>query len=693
MKYDFNETAISHKTDRYESSKSELIVRRGNTFNVTFTFSNLTDEDNSLMELQLSYKWGYESGVVPIKKNSINGAYTPTYWSYKIIEQSKDENTTKFTLEFSVPLNSAIGAYSLEVVHNSSVIYSSQKSEEVRVIVLFNPFHKSEQVYLNNQNHLDEYLISDVGAVYLGSSFWSNGQQWIFGQYASGVLNGLMKLLDNHSGGRMLNSINYTVRSDPIILSRKIAGIVHNVDSFSGLMQGNWGNNWRGGISPLEWTSSVPIYEEYYETSSTVKYAQCWVFAAVATTALRTLGVPSRPITTFDAAHNTMDDLIINRCNVTNPSWDIRPYCDGDSIWNFHSWTEAWMTRPDLCEGTDFCPNYSGWQIVDGTPQEPSIHDEKYVVGPSPKSATLHGHVNANYDSSFVFAEVSAPVVTWGIYNGSLAKPLSVDYTRVGSRIVTKKAGSDETEDITHTYRHPDPDWHRVTLINAFNTKGINVEILGHNLTTEPVVEIIIDKPQQIIVGENITMNVTLRNNDKNLNQTVRYTIRVDSIYYTGVFSQNVLEQEFTEKLMPNETKSSVITIPFDDYYFKLVDLMHLNLVVKLHAAESDYSYFNEDDFSLITPPVTIKNETKFGLNQPVSLVVTMTNSLPLRLTDCVLTITGLRHITSVNIPSINSNETMINTAVIINDDTHPAIFAKVDCEQLTGMKGFLRAS
>ena len=38
-----------------------------------------------------------------------------------------------------------------------------------------------------------------------------------------------------------------------------------------------------------------------------------------------------------------------------------------DSIWNFHVWNEAWMTRDDLPD-----PAYNGWQIIDSTPQEES---------------------------------------------------------------------------------------------------------------------------------------------------------------------------------------------------------------------------------------------------------------------------------------------------------------------------------
>ena len=41
---------------------------------------------------------------------------------------------------------------------------------------------------------------------------------------------------------------------------------------------------------------------------------------------------------------------------------------NSDSVWNYHVWTEVWMSRPDLPAPYDV----RGWQAVDGTPQEES---------------------------------------------------------------------------------------------------------------------------------------------------------------------------------------------------------------------------------------------------------------------------------------------------------------------------------
>ena len=35
------------------------------------------------------------------------------------------------------------------------------------------------------------------------------------------------------------------------------------------------------------------------------RYAQCWIVAGVTVTLLRVLGIPSRPVTCYEAAHQT----------------------------------------------------------------------------------------------------------------------------------------------------------------------------------------------------------------------------------------------------------------------------------------------------------------------------------------------------------------------------------------------------
>lgn len=684
-----------HKTSRFESHEVDLIVRRGLSFDVSFNLTNVTEQSLSHLSLQLMYTWGEPEFIVIRCRKDFND--NQSTWSSDMITKHVKDSQANITFRVSVPPKAAIGSYSLQLKEDDQVIWDSKFTNNATLYVLFNPYDPLEPSYMDNRRHLQEYLESDLGAVFLGGSLYRGGQYWMFGQYSSAVLKGLMKLLDAHYDASEKIHIDYQLRTDPVLLSRWLGDIMNDVDSDLGLMQGNWDGDYSDGVEPTDWISSVPIYEQYLNTGETVKYAQCWVFGAVATTAFRTLGIPARPITTYDSAHNSRDDLMVHRCNDTSAYAEDRHFCSDDSIWNFHSWTEVWLSRGDMCdETTGKCiAGLSGWQVIDGTPQEASVHDDSFAVGPSSKNAILTGRVTSNYDSSFVFAEVAAPVVTWGIYNNSLRDPISVSFTRVGSKIVTKKLNSSGTdyEDITDSYKYRDAEWHRVTLINAFFEKGVNTEILGHKLILDPLVDITVNKKPHIIVGEPIELNVTVKNNDHQNNQTVRYSLQLDSVYYTGIVSRNVMNQEFNVTLQPNETHSHLVVVPFNDYYLKLVESMHLNLITRLHAAESDYSHLDQDDFVLHTPDVSVVVLDKAMPSQPLNLMVSFKNSLPFSLNSCYLRIDGLRNLSSrVKLPKVRVNDTM-TTKVTVTYDSSPVVFATVDCRELENIRGSVKVN
>lgn len=122
------------------------------------------------------------------------------------------------------------------------------------------------------------------------------------------------------------------------------------------------------------------------------------MFAGVTTTISRVLGIPARTITNFVSAHDTDDSLTVDK--FFDASGETISDVNSDSIWNFHVWTDVWMSRPDLP------PGYGGWQVVDATPQETS--DGLYRTGPTSLEAVRKGEIGFVYDSAFVFSEVNA---------------------------------------------------------------------------------------------------------------------------------------------------------------------------------------------------------------------------------------------------------------------------------------------
>ena len=144
--------------------------------------------------------------------------------------------------------------------------------------------------------------------------------------------------------------------------------------------------------------------EQYLRSNGEpVKFGQCWVFAGVTTTVSKALGIPSRTVTNFVSAHDTDDSLTVDK--FFDKAGETISDVNSDSIWNFHVWTDVWMARFDLPQG------YSGWQVIDSTPQETS--DGLYRTGPASVESIRRGEIGLTYDSPFVFSEVNADVVHW----------------------------------------------------------------------------------------------------------------------------------------------------------------------------------------------------------------------------------------------------------------------------------------
>lgn len=65
---------------------------------------------------------------------------------------------------------------------------------------------------------------------------------------------------------------------------------------------------------------------------------------------------------------------------------------------------KVWMQRPDL--GT----KYSGWQVIDASPQEGLI-DTNHQCGPASVIAIKRGEVQKCHDNLIVYSEINAEKV------------------------------------------------------------------------------------------------------------------------------------------------------------------------------------------------------------------------------------------------------------------------------------------
>ena len=131
------------------------------------------------------------------------------------------------------------------------------------------------------------------------------------------------------------------------------------------------------------------------------RYGQCWVFSGCLTTALRCLGIASRSVTCIGSLHDFNANLVDDNFYEMAENTRRRLKKMSDSTWNFHVWNEGWFKRPDLGD------NYSGWQVVDATPQEDSNNIKQ--CGPASVNAIKEGENSSRYGCLLMWVAHNLP--------------------------------------------------------------------------------------------------------------------------------------------------------------------------------------------------------------------------------------------------------------------------------------------
>lgn len=431
--------SIRHHTNLYR----QLVLRRGDYFNITIEFRNAFNQTRDRVRLEFRPRID-KSGLIyaPLSKQDTQIDLS------KFCSKITDIRSNKLDAQLAIPTNASIGVWELAL--SSKVAGGSELSTySIRepIYIIFNPWAPDDTVYMEREDERQEYVLNDVGKVYMGTYNAVTGTRWHYGQFSEFVLPGVMMLLDR-------TQMSVGQRTDVVKVSRAISALMNSHDEM-GLLVGNWSGNYLEGNSPWSWSGSSSIFERYVKSGGRpVKFGQCWVFGGLTTTSLRTVGIPARTITNFVSAHDTDLSLTIDQFSTERGEKIVG--INGDSIWNFHVWSDAWMLREDLP------PEYSGWQAIDATPQETSRG--MYQLGPASLEAVKRGKVNFAYDVGFVFSEVNADLVNWRLDSKSTFnwRKISFQPDHVGRRILTKmigfidnyRYGISDAQDITDQYKY-----------------------------------------------------------------------------------------------------------------------------------------------------------------------------------------------------------------------------------------------
>jgi transglutaminase 1 len=371
------ENSIQHHTILYEQidhvnplnpTGPSMVLRRGEFLNIVIHLRLPYNKQTDKIRLEFSYGARPQVGkgtliYLPITKDRDSFGRDPSKWDARVVRVDGNQ----LSVQINLPANIAVGVWRFRVstkLAGSRTIKTYSVKEALYVI--FNAWSKDDAVYLSREDARQEYVLNDVGKIYIGSHAKPRGRKWIYGQFQESVLPAVIFMLDK-------TRLDVVGRSNVVKVARAVSAMVNSHDD-NGLLVGNWSGNYGDGLAPWQWTGSATILEKYLQSGGEpVKFGQCWVFAGVTTTALRTLGIPARTVSNFVSAHDTDDSLTVDKffSEKGDPISDV----NSDSIWNFHVWSDAWMARADLP------PGYGGWQAVDATPQETSMG--MYQMGPA----------------------------------------------------------------------------------------------------------------------------------------------------------------------------------------------------------------------------------------------------------------------------------------------------------------------
>lgn len=608
LECEFNNT--DHRTEL--NGTDRLIVRRGQPFCISLYLRSGTYQPG-LSSLDCVA----ETGPQPSEQYGTRASFSlsanidTSRWSAAILSPSGD----MVALSICSAPDAPIGRYTLTL----------GSSARVEFILLFNPWCPGDAVYMENEESLAEYVLSQDGIIYRGGNTNPIPTPWNFGQFESGILDICLKILDMNPKCLRNPGKDCSGRRNPIYVSRVLSAMVDCNDD-KGVLRGNWTENYDGGVSPMFWRGSVEILRSWErQACQPVRYGQCWVFAAVACSVSRALGIPCRVITNYVSAHDSNSNLVIER--YVNEKGEL---LSKEMIWNYHCWVESWMTRPDLK------PEFNGWQASDPTPQEKS--ENVYCCGPVPVKAIKEGELMSKYDAPFVFAEVNADIVTFMRKNdGSTIKTRSTWTYVVGQKISTKKVGSDDREDVTHLYKFPEgSDEER----EAFKKAEHLNKLLQRQQQNEGL-KLTIKVTPDMKKGCDFDVFAVVTN-DTQSEKKCRLVFGSCAVSYIGVPGGNCgFKDLINVELSPGEERRVPLRLNYSKYGSQLMEGNFIRLAAILFDYSTNEATMAVRNVVLDNPEIIVRILGEPKENRKLAAEITLKNPLPEPLEGCCFSIEG----------------------------------------------------
>ncbi|KAM3922471.1 protein-glutamine gamma-glutamyltransferase E-like [Leptodactylus fuscus] len=660
----------AHKTNQYQSSK--LILRRGQDFTIKLNFNRPIQKGDKV-------EFFAETGPAPAEPDNtlavfqLSGSKDGKTWT--AVKDSSSSAGVNITIKSSS--RAPIGLYNMSLYISSKKKKTSYKLDDI--ILLFNPWAKDDDVYMEDENDKLEYVLNDSGIIYFGLEDYISKMGWNYGQFEEDILDTCLQILDRSLNYQEDEVLDCSKRYDPGYVGRVLSAMINSIDD-EGVLEGKWAGRFKGGVHPQDWNGSVDILHRWRKGGyKPVKYGQCWVFAGVLCTAFRCLGIPTRVVTNFCSAHDKDANLSVDSIYSKKGKSMSK-----DSLWNFHVWNECWFSRSELGS------QYGGWQVLDSTPQE--LSGGVYCCGPASVHAIKEGDIELDYDGPFIFSEVNADRITWVQYDKDLREKVYTDIESVGKNISTKAVGSDKRVDITDTYKYPEESEKERSVYLKARKKLLDMGIIDKN---SPKKRSIVKKRRKKRTGESGSDDLDENeeefdihgrfelNSSSELGTDIKLTLHLENvsttshsvnvkfsastIEYTGRPSTEVYSDTTTLTVPAKKEKNHSLSIPAEDYEH---DLTKHNLmeVVAICEMKNKKKMLVRKVIPIVRPSLDIQIHTSAFVNRALEVEITYTNPLSTPLTDGLLALVGsglVKKTTKRKIPKLEPRETRTVVAEI----------------------------
>ncbi|XP_034066525.1 protein-glutamine gamma-glutamyltransferase 2 isoform X1 [Gymnodraco acuticeps] len=606
-----HENNLAHRTR--EIDRERLIVRRGQPFSISLQcYVSLPPKH----QLELILHLGSKDEVV-IKLQKGRGAGDKWWFNQ---QRAQDE----MLLTLHSPADAIIGQYHLAVLMMSPDGHILEKTDKLSFHLLFNPWCKDDVVYLPDESLLQEYVMNEDGIIFMGTWDNINSIPWNYGQFEDYVMDICFEVLDKSKDALKNSEVDIKQRNDPVYVSRMVTAMV-NSNGDRGVLTGRWDELYTDGVAPYRWTGSVPILQQWRNAGArAVKYGQCWVFAAVACTVLRSLGIPTRLITNFSSAHDVDGNLSIDfLLNERLESFDGRN--KRDSSWNFHCWVESWMRREDLPKGND------GWQVLDPTPQE--LSDGEFCCGPCPVTAIKEGNLGVKYDAPFVFSEVNADIIYWIVQADGQRQKIRVDQASVGRNISTKSVYGDYRDDVTQQYKYSEGSNEER---DVYKKAGRRVT----NEITEPGQLKLSIKPSRPVLGTDFDVIVEVKNEGAR-EAHAQLAMVVMAVTYSSLNRGECKRQTISVTVPAHKAHKEVLRLHYDDYVGCVREHHLIRVKALLEAPGENEPIMAMANIPMSMPELLVQVPGKAVVWNQATAFISFTNPLPVPLKSGVFTVEG----------------------------------------------------